>query len=225
MESNVLIMKFKTKLVILIVLFFYGCNMHSTKVNPQISKRIHLKSGLHIINGINRGVAFNDALGDRYAITYINTIVTNDSTIPIHFQISFLNEYDFPNPDSNEKYKLILLSKEWAKDDDLDFDNLIAKMPQYKDNHSFSKTIEPNQKIVLPIATYRRVPSKTSVPIPNALFSQNDIRLYKDCSTLMNIDSTTNTQMRLWLKLIVDINSDSPRCIPIVCGQISYPEH
>lgn len=73
---------------------------------------------------------------------------------------------------------------------------MIDELPDHLDK-PFNKTIEPEEKLVLAIETYRRAPSKTSVPIPNALFSQNDRNLYQECNTLIGKYFSTNSQLPL----------------------------
>lgn len=219
-------MKARNLIGYLAVLFFYSCIQNTVTGTRQIEESTNQQSelnlGLRIENGINRGLAFTDSLGDKYAITYIPTTVINDSTFPINFQLDLLEEYNYPQASSDEKYKLIILPKEWALDGVGITENMMEKLLTYLDNHSLNETIEPNQKITFAIATYRPAPSKKSVPIPNSLFSQNDVELYKECDIFVDTASAVST-IPLWLKLIVDINTDSPWCILIHCGY-SYAE-
>jgi hypothetical protein len=197
-------MVFKTLIGLLIVLI--GCSS-----NQQTSK-----GGLRIENGINRGTRYTDSLGTNYGITYIPITITNDSTIPMHLQIAFSNEYDFPHPDSDEKFKLIPLPKEWALDGVEITESMINELPKYIDKPLLNETIEPGEKIVVAIGTLRPVPTNCS-PIPNVLFTYSNSDNFKACDSLMNQDKSANSQLVLGVKL----DYCGGRCIIIPCGLVS----
>ena len=64
----------------------------------------------------------------------INLLLNDEftrSTVPIHFQLDFLKEYNYPQVNSDEKYKLIILPKEWALDGVGITENMTEKLPTY----------------------------------------------------------------------------------------------
>lgn len=95
-------MKIRNIFGLLVIVIVCSCIHKKSKDGEQIAiepiQQHTLKRGLRISNGINRGMAFTNALGDKYAITYIPITVINDSTVPIDFKLAFSNEYDFPIP-------------------------------------------------------------------------------------------------------------------------------
>lgn len=209
----------------LIVMIFWSCVHQSPKNKNANTQQVKLKSGLKIENRPNRGTFYNDSLGAKYGITYIPVTIKNDSTIPLHIQMNFSNAYNFPQPDSDEMFELTPLPEEWALDGTEITDGMLDGLQHFLDKPRLNKIIEPGEKLVLAIGTHRSVPSKTSVPIPNALFIQNNKDLYHECDSLIYQNNLTISTSSLWLKLVVDINSDSPWCTLIPCGQISYSEN
>ena len=182
------------------------------------------KSGLLIDNEINRGTGYTDSLGTYYNIRYIPITITNDSTIPIHLQMTFSKEYDFPIAYGGQKFKVIPLPKEWALDGVEITDSLIKELPKYIDKPLLNETLEPDEKYVLAIGTLYSRPANCGV-VPNALFLQNKRGLYYACDSLINHDKSTNSKLALELKL--DFYPDGitkESCIIIPCGQISYSE-
>ena len=206
-----------------------SCKQQTTNSTQQSSKNANsyqakFKNGVKIENESNRGTFYADSLGAKYGITYIPVTITNDSTISIRVQFDFANEYHFPQSESDEKFRLLPLPSEWAQDQTENTKEMLDNLPHYLDNPVFNAIIEPGEKLELGIGVHRSTPSKTSVPIPNILFTKDNMDLYQDCDDLIYQNSSINSPLSLWLKLVVDINSSSPWCTLISCGQISYPE-
>ena len=98
-------MIFRTIFGLLIVLIVCSC-FQQTSIDG-----LPIESRLRIENGINRGVSYTDSLGTRYNLRYIPITITNDSTFPIHIQIAFSNEYDYPTAYGDEKFKVFSFPK------------------------------------------------------------------------------------------------------------------
>ncbi len=204
-------MIFRTIVGILIVLI--GCS--SNQQTP--------KSGLRIDNDLVRGMTYTDSLGTNYNLRHIPITITNDSTILMHLQIAFSNDYDHPHPDtdSDDKFKVILMPKEWALDGVAITDSMIDELKNYIiDKPSLNETLKPGEKFVLAIGILYARPVKSCGIIPNVLFAYSDCDNFKACDSLMNQDKSTNPQLALGVKL----RYCGDRCILIPCGQISYPE-
>ena len=180
------------------------------------------KSGLLIDNGINRGTGYTDALGTKVNIRYIPITITNDSTIPIRFQIAFLNEYDHTGSYGNQNFKLIPLPKQWALDGMEITDSMMNALPKYIDKPLFNKILVPGEKCVFGIATLY---SPTNYgPVPNALFSHRNRGRFRECDSLISQNESINHHLALELKLDFYRWSQPPEsCTIIPCGQISYP--
>lgn len=219
-------MNIKITLGILVMLVFFSCTERTPKnktaeLHADLQE-IKINSGITIENKPNRGTFFHDSLGVKYGITYIPVTIKNDSTIPLKVRIDFSKDYSFPQPNSNEKFKLLPLPKVWALDGINITNQMLDQLPYYLDNPKLTKTLAPGENLIFAIGTYRSIPSNASVPIPNALFTQNNKSLYKDCDLLSYQDSSNNAPLSLGLKLFVDINTTSPWCTLISCGSISY---
>ena len=106
------------------------------------------KSGLLIDYGINRGTGYTDSLGTYYNIRYIPITITNDSTIPIHFQIAFSKEYDYPVAYGDREFKVIPLPKEWALDGVEITDRMINELPKYIDKPFSNKPLNPAKNLL-----------------------------------------------------------------------------
>lgn len=175
--------------------------------------------GLLIDNGINRGINYTDSLGTNYNLRYIPITITNDSTIPIHFQLVFSKDYDYPIAFGDQKFKVIPLPKEWGLNGVEITDSMFNELKNYIAKPLLNKTLEPGEKRVIAIGTLYPRPPKFRGILPNALFAHTDKGIFPTCDWLMNEDPSSNPQIALGLKL-----NFGESCMVIPCGQISYPE-
>lgn len=217
-------MKFITILGVLMLLMISSCVQQIPKSNEHIAITSNLKTGLYIENGINRGLAFIDTLGDKYAMTYISVTVKNDSTIPIRFQTHFDEEYEHPLKESDEKYKVVILPEEWTYDGIEISDSLIRSIPLYTKKRTLTQTLKPKEHYTFALGTLRPSPAKVCGVIPNYFFVQNADSNYHDCHNLQQQESS-NGSLNFGLKLDYCHNEgNAPNCTIISCGQISYPK-
>lgn len=175
------------------------------------------KSGLQIKNQINRGINYTDSLGIDYRIRYIPISITNDSTISIHLQLEFSKEYNHPNPESDEKFKLIPLPEEWALDGAIVTDSMLGNLPKYIQHPNINTTVRSGEEIIIAIASMYPRPAKTTGVLPRILFTQNEITNFTECGRLLRKDRLSNQQMPIALKVII-----GEWCMVIPCGQYSY---
>lgn len=221
-------MKVRNIFGIFVVVIICSCFQQTSKSERQSEKSFYqqheLENGLRIENGINRGLAFTDSLGDKYAITYIAITVTNDNSIPIKFQIALSSEYNHPLAENGEKFKLVLLPKEWTYE--AISDRLINEIPNYADKRIISEILKPGEKTVFAIGSLRPSPAKICVVIPNSLFTNDVSRIYPECDWKMREQSSTNSQIELGLKLdYCHKDGNAANCTIISCGQITYPKN
>lgn len=220
-------MKLRNVIGLLVVIIFCSCIQQTVKnkqqTEPNINQQNVIKNGLLIENGINRGLAFTDSLGDKYAITYISINVANTDTVPVNFEFSLASEYNHPLATDREKYTLVLLSEEWTLDGVTISDSLINKIPNYLKQRKLNKTLKPGEETIFAIGTLRPSPAKICVVLPNELFLNDRSNLYTDCDWQMNKRNTTNSQIEIGLKLdYSDKKGESTNCIIIPCGRVSY---
>ena len=204
-------MKLKTTAGLFLILMISSCSQQITKREPIID------SGILIDNGINRGISYTDSLGNDYNLRYIPVTITNDSTISIRLQISFLAQYSSPSSQNNEQFRLIPLPKEWALDGIGVTESMIVDLPSYIDNPSLNETIKPGQKIVMAIGALYPRPPKFSGVLPNMLFTQDKRSLYSDCPGLTDPILAIDSGLKLGLKL-----KFGESCRIISCGQVAY---
>ena len=214
-------MKFKNIVGVLIVMIFGSCAQRTSKVERQNenvdTQQEKFKSGLTIKNEINRGTNYTDSLGTDYNIRNIPISITNDSTISILIQIVFSKEYDYPHPNSDEKFQLISLPKEWALDGVGVTESMIDELPKYIEKPLLNKTIEPGEEFLLSIGSLYPRPAKISGVLPRTLFVQSDTTTFPKCEWLMEKDRPSNQQIPLGLKIIT-----GDWCMIIPCGSIAY---
>ncbi len=222
-------MIFRTILGLLIVLISCSCAQQTSKGEHQTENapNQHLKSkaGLKIEYKPTRGQPYTDTLGTKYSLRHIPATITNDSTIPIHVQIAFSKEYDYPIAYNDEQFKVFPMPKEWALDGVEITDSTYNELPKYIDKPFLNKTLEPGEKFVVAFGTLYPHPINYGV-FPMAVFSQNNRAFHHDCDSLIIPNKSTNPHLVLELNLGFTSGSQaSPEsCTIIPCGQISYPE-
>lgn len=221
MVNNSSILKSKTIMCLLIVLLVCSCKQQPSKGKIQHDNKQNLlsKSGLLFERGLNRGSGYTDSFGIDYSLRYAPITITNDSTIPIHIEIAFSTEYDYPTVYGDKKFKIIPLPKEWAQNGTTDrkFDSMFAKLPNYIAKPLLNNTIKPGEQIAVAIGTLVPEPRNISINL-NAPFANMGVGLYFNCDWQMTQEASSNQEIALGLKL--DINEI---CIVIPCGKITYP--
>lgn len=177
-------------------------------------------SGLSIEHGGYRGTEYRDSQGTNYNLRYNPILVTNDSTIPIHVQIAFAKEYDYPTGYDNKQFKVFPLPKEWAQDGTTDgmFDQMWQEFEYYLEKPFLNATLEPSENLVFAIGTLYPQPPEVWWVVPNELFATSNDEMFPTCDWYLYEDPISNSEIALGLKLHLD-----QRCIIIPCGQISYP--
>jgi len=223
-------MKVRKIIRLFVVVIICSCFQQTSKSERQIENSFNhqheLKNALQIENGINSGLTFTDSLGDKYAITYIAITVANDNFVPIKFQIALSSEYNHPLAENGEKFKLILLPKEWTFDGVTISDSLINEIPNYSGKRIISEILKPGEKSVFGIGSLRPSPAKICVVIPNSLFANDLSGIYPECDWKIQEQYSTNSQIDLWLKLdYCHKDGNAANCTIISCGQISYPKN
>lgn len=217
-------MKLSTVFRLSLVLLVSSCSDKTAKVDYRTSNapnsNLESKTGLLINNGINRGINYTDSLGAISNLRYIPITITNDTTIAIHVQVEFSNEYDYPHTESGEKFKLIPLPEEWAQNGGEITDRMVKDLKNHIDKPILHKTLEPGDKIVLGIGTLYPRPPKFSGVLPNKLFAAKEKDVFSECNWTMNEKHVANNAIPLMLKL-----DFSEICLIIACGQVSYTKH
>ena len=227
-------MKISTILCLLIILITCSCTEQTSKAEQQNQDTTdqHLKpnTGLKIeykqTRGIRDRVPYRDSLGAKYSLRYIPTTLTNDSTIPIHVEIAFAKEYDYPIAYDDAQFKVIPMPQEWALDgEDWNLDSLLKELPKQVDRPFLNKTLEPGEECLLAIGTvFPR--SATYGVFPMAVFPQNKRAFHEFCDSLVIPDKSMQSHVVLELNLGFTSGSQaSPEsCTIIPWAQISYPE-
>ena len=218
-------MMFRKVAGVFMVLLVCGCSKQTTESEPQIeidqNQPLESINGIQIDNGVIRGSGYTDTLGTEYNFRSIPITITNQSTIPMHVQLAFSKEYDYPVGYGDEKFRVIPLPKEWAQNQTTD--SKLARLWEDFENHMnnpvISETVEPGGKLLLGIGTLYPLPAETWWIVPDALFVQSDRGNLPECDWLVKGDSSSTPGMALSLKL-----RHNQSCKLIPCGLISFPD-
>ena len=201
-----------------LLIVLVGCSGDQQSSNGGLTTDSGLfPKAIRIDNGINRGIGYTDTLGADYNLRYIPITIRNDSTISIHLQIAFSMEYNFPHLDSNDKFKVIPLPKEWALDGVGVTEGMMDELPHYIERPVFNATIKPGETCTFSIGTLYPNPPKMTGVLPRTLFTHLNSGMFPTCEWLMKKYPSSQSQMALGLKLVYGEN-----CIIIPCGQASY---
>lgn len=215
---------------LLVVLTVCACSQRATKSVQQnengSQQHQEAKSGLLIDHGSYRGTEFTDSLGNQYNLRVNPITITNDSIIPIHVQLAFSKEYNYPNGYGDGPFKVFPLPKEWARNrttDDM-FELMWVEFENHVDNPLMSKTIGPGEKLVIAIGTLYPIPKETLWVVPHELFTYSDGSTFPDCELHKKENQSlfpfaVGAEIEFGLQLHMDAG-----CRIIPCGQISYPE-
>ncbi len=173
--------------------------------------------GLHIESGINRGMRLTDSL----AITHISVTFTNIDTIPLHLQLAFADGYDHPHPDSDEKFKVVIMPSEWTESKPAT-DKMISELLANMDHPGLDETIEPGEHITVGIGTIRPAPAKICGIIPNVFFAHTSDESYESCLWYTKLQKTLQPSLHLGVKLDYCHNEGMPEgCYVIPCGRVT----
>lgn len=206
---------------------FTQCTQVTSKSALQLEhdSNQNLRSGLKIEYKVTRGQGYTDNLGTKYSLRYIPAVITNDSTVPIHIQIAFLKEYDYPSEYEDKQFKVFPMPKEWALDGVGISDSTYNDLPNYINNPSLSKTLKPGEEWLLAFGTL--YPRRINYGVfPMAVFPQNNRAFHHWCDNVVVPDESPNAQFIIELNIGFTSGSQaSPEsCSVISFGEISYPK-
>jgi len=228
-------MPFRILFGLLIVHFVCSCTQqpsegeHQTENSPVLI--LNLKSGLKIENGPNQGIRANKSEGITSSMIYMTSIITNDSTVPIHLKLALAKEYNYPTfCEDHNTFKAVLFPKELTPDTATlhnNFDGLAGFMVNCLDNPSvLDTTLAPGEYCVVTLGIITPMPSLCE-SVPRAVFSHDSISLYQACDRQENPAIATELQLEIGLKVEFynqrKFIAPEDGCSVIPFCQISYP--
>lgn len=175
------------------------------------------KSGLLIENKINRGVNYTHPDGTDYSIRYIPVNFANDTTIPVHIQIKFAKQYDYPKDQQDKHFRLVPLPKPWATDGNGVTQEMLDEVAGIMANPTFEQTLQPGEQLLIAIASVYPRPARSTGVLPRILFAPIDGTTEPECDWNAEAIPTSESQSPLQLKMMF-----GARCRVINCGTISY---
>lgn len=213
----------RTLIFLLAVLVTFN---HCGQQKSESTQQNHAsKTNLKIEYKPTRGQSYTDSLGTKYQLRHIPAKITNDSTVPVQVQITFLKEYDYPDTYADEQFSVFPMPEVWALDGVEISDSTLKELPKYIGQASMSKVLKPGEHFLFAIGTL--YPNEVGYgAFPVALFSHDDRALHHECNQLINPDELTIPDLEL--ELLIGFTSGSQAspdsCTTITCGQVSYPK-
>ncbi|MDA9774512.1 hypothetical protein N9B82_06105 [Saprospiraceae bacterium] len=224
-------MKFRYIIGVLIVMISCSCIKinSSSKVQTQKKPSQHhgLNSGIRVENGPIQGLSYTNSMGIEYGHAYSLNRIYNDRTSSIHLQIDLSEEFTFPAPHNNKKFKVVTWPQELASNKETNTDGLSSELLNFFENESDTNdkvniSIAPNDKVVLTTGTLFDKSTNYYVS-PNELYLDNGENALGDCENLINQKKSTIDSITLVLRLTMPMPINS--CSVISCGHISYSKH
>ena len=183
------------------------------------------KSGLKIAYKPTRGQSYTDAQGTSLNLRHIPATITNDSSLSIHIEIAFAEQYNYPPAFDDKQFRIFPMPEIWAMDGIDITDSILRELPPYMDNPSLSKTLKPGETWYLAFGTL--YPKNINYGVfPIAVFSQDQRDLQHECKNQINPEELPISPLSLELLIgFTDGSQASPdSCISLPFAQISYPE-
>ena len=215
------------QLMVLVVISCFQQKSNSALPQEQVSNPQNVvKSRLNIENSPTRGTGFTDTLGEKYGLVYITSTITNDSTIPVHFQITFSKVYDYPESLGNEQFNLILLPNAWTQAGFEITDGRMNDLLKHPGATTFNTSIEPGEKLALTIGLFRPMRPAICSATPYAILDLRDTQNLPTCELKMNENQESSDVLVLGLKVgFCTVGEVYERCTIIPCGRVSYRNH
>jgi hypothetical protein len=225
-------MPLKTIIALLFMFSLYACSNHP-KQTKILGKRY---KGVYLSDSGRQGRIYEDTNGNQYAYTYVTTIVTNDTLIPINMQMAFLNVY-YQN---GQSYKVILLPEIMTVEKQRNEAFYNKEVKDFINNNSktlskINQTISPNEVYHINVGVLCQYNKKDDYMGPqfsmfsdghklHNLFFPNDFISSQD--SLLIASKKTKNQINLFLGLSFNPDKrDSLGSYSVIpCGQITFSE-
>ena len=176
-------------------------------------------------NTPTRGTGFTDSLGIKYGLVYITTTITNDTNVPLHFEVAFSDANDYPSEYGDQQYHIILLPEVWSLEGKEITDSMTNKIPAYIGNSSLSKILDPGGSILLTIGIVRPVLPELCSATPYALLEYHEKDSHPSCNLPAPENGKVSSALPLRLKVgFCTVGGDYESCTVIPCGQVYHTE-
>lgn len=214
-----------------IILLFISCSVQDGKNEKQTPLEPEkVASGLKIETSINHGLTPHASPNIWGFLIHTTTTITNDSTIPIHVDMSLAREIKFPSLCNDETFKVFLWPDEFQgaepnyESTSSSFDEFVNLC--WDDPAELSVTLAPGDSCSATIGALYPSPTTCGV-FPRVLFSNDDRALYDACGSEGNSEGSDPNPFELHVQLAFyygnRFGSDPDSCLTIGCGNISYP--
>ncbi len=108
--------------------------------NPPCQKYfgVGMNHGLMNIPG---DTLYTDISGNKYYYITITTVITNDTTLPVHIKINLSKEYAYPEPYNEQKFKVFLTPKKESMQEQIDHNHISEELKKILTPMGFSVTL------------------------------------------------------------------------------------
>lgn len=215
-------MIFRISMIPLMALMVWTCAQHASKDKAPFD------TGLQIQNGPNQGLGCTDSLGVTYGLIYRTVTITNDSIVPIRFEIAVPDAYAHPVRDGVQRFEFYLWpgrsGPQVTRLDTLGnaLENFVGE--HGGTTHAIHKTLAPGEQYVMTMGTLYVIPPEVCSAVAYALFADRDEGMYPECDRPLNGSRSSDLQYPLSIMVgFCTTGNTYETCMIIPCGQITYP--
>lgn len=200
----------------------------------------------HELMEVQSDAWYTDDRGNKYSFITITTVISNDTTLPVHLKIDLPKEHSYPTPNNERKFKLFMVPINESLQKQIDRNRLseeskklltpaspsitlgnglIEETKQFIDTYvpfTLNQTIDPNEKYVIRIGIL--VGLETLNLGQFALISKGHIYPFFSHYCDINKIVSTNKLSDLFLGLdFFRTNQVAPNSFTVIpCGEISF---
>lgn len=156
-----------------IILILFGAAFCCCEEALPTKTHLHPRySGIYIDHGSMTGIWYSDRSGNIYNYRSVTSTITNDSTLPLHLDLSLPAKQYYPAPYSEQYYHIYIIpeaiSGEHIKNESKALKEFLDSASSL--NYTFRKIIPPKKELTLTIGVLSS--SKSLTPGQMALMSK-----------------------------------------------------
>ena len=209
----------------ILFLSFCLCSCNDNVPKEHLNKK-HL--GIYFDRDDFTGAYYTDNNGNTCLYRSIATTITNDSTLPIHVTLDFLNKLECKSSVNERVIKIFILPKELAGEKQYIYPGVSPELKKYLDfeiskNSSLSELVNPNEEltITLGILDY----DKNYGAAQMAIISNRQKPRFISHDSIIEKSIADKNPFDLFIALDFWYSRNDSACFSyscIPCGQISY---
>lgn len=211
--------------LIIILISFCICSCEDNEPKEHLNKK-HL--GIYFDHGNWTGGYYSDKNGNTYLYRSVTTSITNDTTIPIHVKLEFLNELKCKNAFNERFMKIFILPKELSGEKQYKYPGVSPELQKYLDfdtnkKSSLNEELNPNEELTITFGTLNY--NKNYGPTQMALISNKLKPHFISHDSIIEKSIANKKPLDLYIAFDFASSEKDSTCFSflcIPCGQISY---